>query len=112
MDEHSQAPNPDLRFQPPTPILGTSNTTDGEDGIVVSPSASSLHGESVFVDEGLESYEEEDDEEGEEDVEDFESSSASLPQETQSSPSTPSGSRDLKIQPWPAGDGSGIAIDD
>jgi hypothetical protein len=111
MDEHPQAANPDLRFQPPTPILGTGNTTDGEDGIIVSPSASSLQGEGAFVDEGLESYEEED-EEGEEDVEDFESSSASLPQETQSSPSTPSGSRDLKIQPWPAGDGSGIAIDD
>ncbi|KAI4844381.1 hypothetical protein E4T44_06219, partial [Aureobasidium sp. EXF-8845] len=111
MDEHPQAMNPDLRFQPPTPILGTSNTTDGEDGIIVSPSASSLHDEGAFVDEGLESYEEED-EEGEDGVEDFESSSASLPQETQSSPSTPSGSRDLKTQPWPAGDESGIAIDD
>jgi hypothetical protein len=110
MDEHPQAANPDLRFQPPTPILGTSNTTDGEDGIIVSLSASSLHGEGAFVDEGLESYDEED--EGEEDVEDLESSSASLPQKTQSSPSTPSGSRDLKIQSWPAGDGSGIAIDD
>jgi hypothetical protein len=111
MDEHPQGANPDLRFQPPTPVLGTSNTTDGEDGIIVSLSASSLQGEGAFVDEGLESYEEED-EEGEEDVEDFEGSSASLPQETQSSPSTPSGSRDLKIQPWPAGDGNGIAIDD
>jgi hypothetical protein len=104
VEEHPQAENPDLRFQPPTPTLENSNTTDGEDGIIVSPSASSIH------DEGLESYEEED-EEGVEDVEDFESSSASLPHETQSSPSTPSGSRD-KTQPWPAGDGHGIASDD
>ncbi|KAI4778155.1 hypothetical protein E4T52_06930 [Aureobasidium sp. EXF-3400] len=104
MEEHPQVENPDLRFQPPTPTLENSNTTDGEDGVIVSPSASSLHGEGAFVDEETES--------DEEDQEDFESSSASLPQATQSSPSTPSGSRDLKMQSWPAGDGSGIASDD
>jgi hypothetical protein len=106
MEEHPQAENPDLRFQPPTPTLGNSNTTDGEGGAIVSPLASSLHGEGTFIDEGTESDEAEDQEE------DFESSSASLPQATQSSPSTPSGSRDLKMQSWPAGDGSGIASDD
>ena len=104
IEEHTQADNPDLRFQPPTPTLENSNTTDCEDGVIVSPSASSLHGEGTFVDEEIES--------DEEDQEDFESSSASLPQETQSSPSTPSGSRDLRMQSWPAGDGSGIANDD
>lgn len=106
MEEHARAENPDLRFQPPTPTLGLDNTTDGEDGIIVSPSASSLHGEGTFVEEEIES----DDEETQE--EDFASSSASLPQETQSSPSTPSGSRDLKMQPWPAGDGTGVGSDD
>ena len=107
MEEHPRVENPDLRFQPPTPTLGVDNTTDGEDGIIVSPSASSLHGEGTFVEEDIESDEED---QGEE--EDFESSPASLPQETQSSPSTPSGSRDLKMQPWPAGDGNGVGSDD
>ncbi|KAK6008420.1 hypothetical protein QM012_000323 [Aureobasidium pullulans] len=99
VEEHSQNENPDLRFQPPTPTLENSHGMDGEDGILVSPSTSSLREEGSFVDEEAES-------EGEED---FEASSASLPQETQSSPSTPSGSRDLKLQPWLAGgDGSGV----
>ncbi|KAG9568119.1 hypothetical protein KCU79_g2554, partial [Aureobasidium melanogenum] len=103
IEEHSQIENPDLRFQPPTPTLETSHGTDGEDGILVSPSTSSLREEGSFVDDEPESEEEED----------LERSSTSLPQETQSSPSTPSGSRDLKLQPWPAGgDGGGIASDD
>ncbi|KAG9682856.1 hypothetical protein KCU95_g10210, partial [Aureobasidium melanogenum] len=103
VEDHSQNENPDLRFQPPTPTLETSHGTDGEDGILVSPSTSSLREEGSFVDEEPESEEEED----------LENSSASLPKETQSSPSTPSGSRDLKMQPWPAGgDGSGIASED
>ncbi|KAH0276079.1 hypothetical protein KCU71_g17908, partial [Aureobasidium melanogenum] len=102
IEEHFQNENPDLRFQPPTPTLETNHGTDGEDGILVSPSTSSLREEGSFVDDEPESEEE-----------DLERSSASLPQETQSSPSTPSGSRDLKLQPWPAGaDGSGIASDD
>ncbi|CAD0099417.1 unnamed protein product [Aureobasidium mustum] len=102
IEEHSQHENPDLRFQPPTPTLETSHGTDGEDGILVSPSNSSLRGDGSFVDEEPES-------EGEEDLE---GSSASLPQETQSSPSTPSGSRDLKMQPWPAGGDGGDASND
>lgn len=103
IEDHSQNENPDLRFQPPTPTLETSQGTDGEDGILVSPSTLSLREEGSFVDEEPES-------DGEEDLE---NSSVSLPQETQSSPSTPSGSRDLKLQPWPAGgDGNGVSIDD
>ncbi|KAI4726433.1 hypothetical protein E4T49_05764 [Aureobasidium sp. EXF-10728] len=102
VEEHSQNENPDLRFQPPTPTLEASQGTDGEDGVLVSPSMSSIRGEGSFVDEEIE--------DGEEDID---ASSTSLPQETQSSPSTPSGSRDLKTQPWPAGgDGSGVISDD
>lgn len=103
IEDHSHNENPDLRFQPPTPTLEANQGTDGEDGILVSPSTSSLREEGSFANEEPES-------DGEEDLED---SSVSLPQETQSSPSTPSGSRDIKLQPWPAGgDGSGISGDD
>ncbi|CAD0109856.1 unnamed protein product [Aureobasidium uvarum] len=102
VEEHSQSENPDLRFQPPTPTLEASQGTDGEDGVLVSPSMSSSRGEGSFVGEGIE-----------DDEEDLDASSTSLPQETQSSPSTPSGSRDLKALPWPAGgDGSGVISDD
>ncbi|CAD0019273.1 unnamed protein product [Aureobasidium pullulans] len=100
-EEHPQGENPDLRFQPPTPTLQQSNGTDGEDVVMVSPSTSFTREEGSFADEGIDSED------------DFDDSTASLPQ-TQSSPSTPSGSRDLKMQPWPAGvDGnSGITNDD
>ncbi|THY35071.1 hypothetical protein D6D01_01607 [Aureobasidium pullulans] len=101
IEEHPQGENPDLRFQPPTPTLEQSNGTDGEDVVLVSPSTSFTREEGSFADEGIDS---------EDDIDD---STASLPQ-TQSSPSTPSGSRDLKMQPWPASvDGnSGITNDD
>ncbi|KAI5259317.1 hypothetical protein E4T42_00062 [Aureobasidium subglaciale] len=100
IEEQYQGENPDLRFQPPTPTLRDENETDGEGGVIVSASASSIHEEGSFLDEAIDSDE------------DLEGSTASLPQ-TQSSPSTPSGSRDLKIQPWPAGiEESGIADDD
>ncbi|KAI5208552.1 hypothetical protein E4T39_01407 [Aureobasidium subglaciale] len=100
IEEHYQGENPDLRFQPPTPILGNGNETDGEGGVIVSADTSSIHEEGSFLEEGIDSDE------------DLDGSTVSLPQ-TQSSPSTPSGSRDLKLQPWPAGvDESGIAVDD
>ncbi|KAI5209327.1 hypothetical protein AUEXF2481DRAFT_27861 [Aureobasidium subglaciale EXF-2481] len=100
IEEQYQGENPDLRFQPPTPTLRDENDTDGEGGVIASASASSIHEEGSFLNEAIDSDE------------DLEGSTASLPQ-TQSSPSTPSGSRDLKIQPWPAGiEESGIADDD
>ena len=101
IEEHPQGENPDLRFQPPTPTLEQSNGTDGEDVVMVSPSTSFTREEGSFADEGIDSED------------DLDDSTASLPQ-TQSSPSTPSGSRDLKMQPWPAGvdDNSGITNDD
>ncbi|THY04778.1 hypothetical protein D6D03_03445 [Aureobasidium pullulans] len=101
IEEHPQGENPDLRFQPPTPTLEQSNGTDGEDVVMVSPSTSFTRDQGSFADEGIDSED------------DLDDSTPSLPQ-TQSSPSTPSGSRDLKMQPWPAGvDGnSGITNDD
>jgi ribosomal protein S10 len=90
-EETCHPDNPNLRFEPPSPIQEV-RSSDGEDGHVVSrTTASSVRDQGSFVDDGV----------GSEDELDGSTATPPPPQATQSSPPTPSGSRHVKMQAWP-----------